>query len=217
MAEKGMILECENGILILSMDMPVNNIMSADFLSEYERVMADIEQKAASGSYKGLIIRGAGRHFCVGADVDALLERSANENYDDSTGVLPESHIQQKHFFTFLSELPFPTVSAVTGFCIGSGSEIAVNSTYRVIDFVRPIRELLSHLDSMVSSGFVIAANGCDLGLELLADLRLHIFADRLCYSHIVPPYVKFYCFRLGDAGFEPAIPYRIAHLSVRL
>ncbi|MCR5730613.1 MAG: enoyl-CoA hydratase/isomerase family protein [Ruminococcus sp.] len=134
MAEKGMILECENGILILSMDMPVNNIMSADFLSEYERVMADIEQKAASSSYKGLIIKGAGRHFCVGADVDALLERSANENYDDSTGVLPESHIKQKHFFTFLSELPFPTVSAVTGFCIGSGSEIAVNSTYRVIE-----------------------------------------------------------------------------------
>ncbi|MBQ3947772.1 MAG: enoyl-CoA hydratase/isomerase family protein [Ruminococcus sp.] len=41
---------------------------------------------------------------------------------------------QIEHFFTFLSELPFPTVSAVTGFCIGSGSEIAVNSTYRVIE-----------------------------------------------------------------------------------
>ncbi|WP_295073595.1 enoyl-CoA hydratase/isomerase family protein [Ruminococcus sp.] len=130
----GMILEEQDGVLILSMNMPGNNLMTADFFREYEAAMADIEEKAANGNYKGLIIKGAGRHFSVGADVDALSERSANEIYDDSTGILPEGHIRQKHFFTFLRNLPFPVISVVTGFCIGSGSEIAVNSHYRIIE-----------------------------------------------------------------------------------
>ncbi|MCR4795461.1 MAG: enoyl-CoA hydratase/isomerase family protein [Ruminococcus sp.] len=130
----GMILEEQDGILILSMNMPGNNLMTADFFKEYEAVMADIEERAAKGIYKGLIIKGAGRHFSVGADVDALSDRSANETYDDSTGILPEGHIRQKHFFTFLRKLPFPVISVVTGFCIGSGSEIAVNSHYRIIE-----------------------------------------------------------------------------------
>ena len=131
---QGMLLEKEGDILVLSMDMPGNNLMTADFFKAYEAVMADIEKLAADKKYKGLIIKGAGRHFSVGADVDALADRSANETYDDSAGILPEGHIRQKHYFTFLRELPFPVISVVTGFCIGSGSEIAVNSHYRVIE-----------------------------------------------------------------------------------
>ncbi len=130
----GMILEEQDGVLVLSMNMPGNNLMTADFFKEYEAVMADIEAKAEKNSYRGLIIKGAGRHFSVGADVEALADRSANETYDDSAGILPEGHIKQKHFFTFLRELPFPVISVVTGFCIGSGSEIAVNSHYRIIE-----------------------------------------------------------------------------------
>ena len=130
----GMILEEQDGVLILSMNMPGNNLMTADFFREYEAVMAEIEEKAAKKSCKGLIIKGAGRHFSVGADVEALSERSANETYDDATGILPEGHIRQKHYFTFLRQLPFPVISVVTGFCIGSGSEIAVNSHYRIIE-----------------------------------------------------------------------------------
>ena len=93
----GMILEEQDGVLILSMNMPGNNLMTADFFREYEAVMAEIEEKAAKKSYKGLIIKGAGRHFSVGADVEALSERSANETYDDATGIFPEGHIRQKH------------------------------------------------------------------------------------------------------------------------
>ena len=89
MSENGMILEEQDGILVLSMNMAGNNLMTADFLNEYEAVMAQVEEKAANNTYKGLIIKGAGRHFSVGADVDALSERSANESYDDSTGELP--------------------------------------------------------------------------------------------------------------------------------
>lgn len=129
-----MLLSEQDGILILSMNSAGNNLMTSDFFKEYEAVMAEIESLSKTESYKGLILKGEGRHFSVGADVASLAERSANEIYDDATGILPEGHIKQKHFFTFLRELPFPVISVVTGFCIGSGSEIAVNSHYRIVE-----------------------------------------------------------------------------------
>ncbi|MBR4628266.1 MAG: enoyl-CoA hydratase/isomerase family protein [Ruminococcus sp.] len=129
-----MLLTEENGILRLTMNAPSNNLMTADFFRDYEAVMAEVEERAKSGGIKGMIICGGGRHFSTGADVEALAQRSADESYDDATGELPAGHIRQKHFFTFLRGLPFPVVSVVTGFCIGSGSEIAVNSHYRIIE-----------------------------------------------------------------------------------
>ncbi len=131
---QAMLLSEQDGILILSMNCAGNNLMASDFFREYEAVMAEIEKLSQTENYKGLIIKGEGRHFSVGADVASLAERSANEIYDDSTGILPDGHIKQKHFFTFLRELSFPVVSVVTGFCIGSGSEIAVNSHYRIVE-----------------------------------------------------------------------------------
>ena len=47
--------------------------------------MAEIEEKAANGSYRGLIIKGAGRHFSVGADVDALADRIRKIKNDKAT------------------------------------------------------------------------------------------------------------------------------------
>lgn len=133
MSESFILIE-ENCVLKLTMNAPSNNLMTADFFRGYEEVMAEVEAMAQTGSIKGMVICGGGRHFSTGADVEALAQRSADESYDDATGELPAGHIRQKHFFTFLRGLPFPVVSAVTGFCIGSGSEIAVNSHYRIIE-----------------------------------------------------------------------------------
>ena len=131
---ESLILTEENGVLTLTMNSAGNNLMTGSFFEEYEAVMAQVEEMAKQGGIKGMVICGGGRHFSVGADVEALAERSTKEIYDDSTGILPESHLKQKHLFTFLRELPFPVVSAVTGFCIGSGSEIAVNSHFRIVE-----------------------------------------------------------------------------------
>ena len=127
-------LEEQDGILYLLMNANGNNLMTESFFRYYEAIMEKIETLAQEKPCRGLIIRGKGRHFSVGADVRALAERSAEENVNEETGIFPESHIRQKHFFTFLNSLPFPVVSVVTGFCIGSGSEIAVNSHFRICE-----------------------------------------------------------------------------------
>ena len=116
----------ENGVLHLVMDAPNNNMMTTAFLNTFEAIMAKVAETAEKGGIKGMVIYGGGRHFSSGADVGALAERSEKEAYDDSSDELPSSHVLQKSHF--------PVVSVVTGFCIGSGSEIAVNSHYRIIE-----------------------------------------------------------------------------------
>ena len=122
----------EAGILTLTMSAPGNNLMTGAFFREYEAIMDQVQLRSTQPGIRGLIIRGGGRHFSVGADVDALAERSAAESFDGKR--LPPAHCKQKRHFTFLRSLPFPVVSVVTGFCIGSGSEIAVNCHYRICD-----------------------------------------------------------------------------------
>lgn len=128
-------LQEENRVLTIVMQSPNNNLMTDDFFQHYESVMKKVEDDVSQGRLDGVIICGKGRHFSAGADVQSLTERSSDEvmnmksEYDFS-----DAHIRQKHAFSFLYTLPVPVISAVSGFCIGSGSEIAVNSHIRVCD-----------------------------------------------------------------------------------
>lgn len=135
MNEKAFVITEDDGILVLTMQSEGNNLMTASFFEGYEAAMAEVKSLASEKKWKGMIICGGGRHFSVGADVESLSERSSKELPElRSTGKIPEGHHKQKHFFTFLYDLPFPVVSVVTGFCIGSGSEIAVNSHFRIAE-----------------------------------------------------------------------------------
>ena len=90
----------ENGILVLTMQAPGNNLMTDEFFRQYEELMTEISKKK---KLKGLIIKGSARHFSVGADVGSLAERSSTESetmngdYDFSQG-----HVKQKKLVTFL-------------------------------------------------------------------------------------------------------------------
>lgn len=125
-----------NGIWTLTMNAPGNNLMTANFLDAYEITANEILTNAVNEKIKGLIICGGGRHFSVGADVSALTERSAKELSNMQTGniTIPETHLYQKKMVTSWKNMPFPVISAIGGFCIGSGSEIAVSCHYRICE-----------------------------------------------------------------------------------
>lgn len=129
-------LENINNILDLTMNAPGNNLMTGEFLDQFVDIISEVKKTAENdNTIKGMIIHGSGRHFSVGADVESLVERTSCELSEiDKTGKMPESHIAQKNAFTYLCKLPFPVVSVVNGFCIGSGSEIAVNSDFRICE-----------------------------------------------------------------------------------
>lgn len=111
---------------------PPANKMTSVFLEEFFRL---VTQQIARTKVRGMMIYGTGRHFSSGAEVDRLRERVASqikrEGEAESTGA-PEGHRQDRSALDFFSDLEIPVVSAINGFCIGSGLELALCSHIRI-------------------------------------------------------------------------------------
>jgi enoyl-CoA hydratase/carnithine racemase len=70
-----------------------------------------------------LIVRGAGEHFCAGADIAAL-------GTVDNDALLTANRAADDALTTF----PKPTIAFVTGSCVGGGAEIAIACDLRIAD-----------------------------------------------------------------------------------
>jgi enoyl-CoA hydratase/carnithine racemase len=73
-----------------------------------------------------VVLTGAGRAFSAGADVDELRDRTPEDviAYYRDTGDVYER----------VAALPQPTVSAIGGYCLGGGLELALATDFRVAD-----------------------------------------------------------------------------------
>lgn len=86
-------------------------------LSEY------LEQTAASGA-RVLVLRGAGRAFCAGQDLEEA--RGGELDY--------EAHLEAyNRVFRQIRELPLPVVAAVQGVAAGAGMSLALAADYRLL------------------------------------------------------------------------------------
>jgi enoyl-CoA hydratase/carnithine racemase len=83
----------------------------------------DRDEVRASGC---VVLTGAGRAFSAGADVDELGGRSPEDviAYYRETGDVYER----------IAALPQPTVSAIAGYCLGGGLELALATDFRIAD-----------------------------------------------------------------------------------
>ncbi len=71
-----------------------------------------------------LVISGAEKAFCAGADIRELRNRRL---IDQKNGALLGQSI-----FCKLERLPFPSVAAINGFAFGGGLELAMACTFRI-------------------------------------------------------------------------------------
>ena len=89
-----------------------------------------VREVAASGSVRGadvraLILRGAGRSFVAGADIEAFVGQSA--------ATIERQANANMAVFTELENLAIPVVALVDGFALGGGNELALSSHYRIV------------------------------------------------------------------------------------
>lgn len=63
---------------------------------------------------RALVLRGAGEHFCAGADIGGLAEMP-----------LRDYHLANQHADQALATFPKPTIAFISGSCIGGGAELA--------------------------------------------------------------------------------------------
>ena len=82
----------------------------------------------ATTDVKGLVVTSAKDSFIVGADITEFLDWFAKSE-DDIVAEVMQAH----DIFNAVEDLPFPTVVAINGICLGGGMEMALSCDYRVL------------------------------------------------------------------------------------
>lgn len=115
-----------DGVRLLTLTDPDRrNAMGFEMAGEMVTAAAAL---AADPAVRALVVTGAGKGFCAGADLPQLFggarERGVAELRDDL----------QRYYRAFLAirELPFPTVAAVNGAAVGAGLNLAMACDVRI-------------------------------------------------------------------------------------
>lgn len=116
--EEPLLAEVSAGILTLTLNRPskrnaLNGAMIDALLSALERAEADAEVRV-------VLVRGAGRDFCAGADLAELLA-SADQTQDENE----RDAARLGAVFTAMRSLPKPVVAAVHGRALAGGAGVA--------------------------------------------------------------------------------------------
>jgi enoyl-CoA hydratase len=111
-----LIFDKEGGIRIITLNRPERlNAISVQLIRDLENVLAEIDE---DGEARAVILTGAGRGFCAGADVK---EPDADK--------LPTG---RNTFFSKLEDVKKPVIAAINGHCNGGGLELALCCDFRL-------------------------------------------------------------------------------------
>jgi enoyl-CoA hydratase/carnithine racemase len=93
---------------------------------ELERALGNALDDDAVRTSACVVLTGAGRAFSAGADINEFRDRTpeAVAAYYRDTGNVYER----------VAALPQPTISAISGYCLGGGLELALTTDFRVAD-----------------------------------------------------------------------------------
>jgi len=116
-----------DGIAQLVIDTPDSklNVLSQDFFAEFTAALTELETRT---EIKGLVISsGKEDNFFAGADVKEIrfLQSQPPKGIYDAT-------MNGRNTFKRITSLPYPTVAAINGTCLGGGLELALACSMRV-------------------------------------------------------------------------------------
>jgi enoyl-CoA hydratase/carnithine racemase len=113
----------EGGACVLTLQRPEKlNALSSALERELAAALATDEVRSSAC----VVVTGTGRAFSAGADITEFADRDPEAilRYYRDTGRIYED----------VASLPQPTISAVHGYCLGGGLELALATDFRVAD-----------------------------------------------------------------------------------
>ena len=116
------ITRTENSILHITLNRPdAMNALNAELLKDFSDVLRQVKEDKR---IKGILISGEGKAFCVGADIQQLVELD------------PQSGLEFAHrgqdIMRALEQLGKPSIVAIHGYALGGGCELAMAATMRI-------------------------------------------------------------------------------------
>src|SRR5215218_6949766 len=108
------LFDLAGGVATLTLNRPES--LNAWTPAMEERWNELLDHCVATAEVRAIVVTGAGRGFCAGADAGALARRSTGD----------EARPQRDRALTAFATLPKPTVAAVNGACVGLGLAIAL-------------------------------------------------------------------------------------------
>ncbi|WP_454736829.1 enoyl-CoA hydratase-related protein [Cupriavidus necator] len=111
--------QASEGVATLTLNRPdVLNAMNAELMSALRE---GVERAAADSEVRAVLLTGAGRGFCAGADLAA--RQSGGNGLADSGALLRERY---HPIILALRQMPKPVVTAVNGVAAGAGMSLAL-------------------------------------------------------------------------------------------
>lgn len=112
------IYKTENSIATITLNRPEKrNALNDSLINSLKQSLSDANQ---NDDLRAIIIRGAGKDFCSGADLSALqkiAESDVLENWDDANNLL--------ELFTLIRKVKIPVIAAVHGRALAGGCGLA--------------------------------------------------------------------------------------------
>ncbi|MCR9192150.1 MAG: enoyl-CoA hydratase-related protein [Gammaproteobacteria bacterium] len=114
--------QIQDGILRITLNRPDKlNALNADVLNALTQVLHKTKEDKA---IKGILLSGAGKAFCAGADIHRLAECDAQTGYEFAR--------MGQNVFRLLETLGKPSLAAINGYALGGGCELAMSATLRI-------------------------------------------------------------------------------------
>jgi enoyl-CoA hydratase/carnithine racemase len=155
-------------------------VVSQGVIDEFEEAI----NQASVSSICALLIRSDGPHFMAGVDVNIFHRKTVAEAPAMIARVLPA--------FARLKELPFPTVAAVQGLCLGAGLELALVADIIVAGESARFTQVERHIGTSTLLGGVqrlVERAGAARATLIIFDGELYSaqqFADWHIVNHVV-------------------------------
>lgn len=132
-------------LALLTLDRP--DRLNAVNLALYDALAAELAALASDGEVRAVVLTGAGRAFCVGADLKA-------HGSADPTAAERRRYVEAgQRANRALQRLPQPVVAAVNGHAIGAGLELALSADLMVVAEAAKLRLPEAALGTFVGGG----------------------------------------------------------------
>ncbi|MEG1593658.1 MAG: enoyl-CoA hydratase/isomerase family protein, partial [Oscillibacter sp.] len=122
---KNILFEKKDSIAFVTLNRPeMMNALNAETIRELSELFTAMERDS---EVLGVIITGAGRAFCAGADLSGSKDNGGNPHFATRAFVEEAQNLMNQ-----IETFSHPVIAAVNGFALGGGSEMALACDLRI-------------------------------------------------------------------------------------